>query len=171
MSMDLQKDKVPGASQSGGGPTPPAVQLAAEADAPAIGDWLRFHADGTVELLAGKVEVGQGIRTSLVQAVAEELRLPVERVRSSLGDTALTPYDMGTVGSRTTPVTASRLYKVAASARELFIDLAAGRWGLDRAELVAAEGSVTHSSSGRSVPYHELIEAVEEGRLSARSSS
>ena len=85
----------------GGGPRPPAAQLADEAQA--IGDWLRFHADGTVELLAGKVEVGQGIRTSLVQAVAEELRLPIDRVRSLLGDTALTPYDMGTVGSRTTP--------------------------------------------------------------------
>ncbi|HVF98798.1 MAG TPA: molybdopterin cofactor-binding domain-containing protein, partial [Chloroflexia bacterium] len=168
MSTDLQKDKVPGASQSGGGPAPPALQVAAEADSPAIGDWLRFQTEGTVEVLAGKVEVGQGIRTSLAQAVAEELRLPLEYVRTLLGDTALTPYDMGTVGSRSTPVTADRLRKVAASARELFIDRAARGWKLDRAELVAEGGSVSHPPSGRSVPYFELIDPGEKGRLSAR---
>jgi isoquinoline 1-oxidoreductase len=142
--------------------------VAAEADAPAIGDWLRFRPDGTVEVLAGKVAVGQGIRTSLAQAVAEELRLPLERVRTLLGDTALTPYDMGTVGSRSTPVTAHRLRKVAASARELFAGRAAERWQLDPAGLVVADGSVSHPASGRSVPYYELIEAGERGRLSAR---
>ncbi|HYP18719.1 MAG TPA: molybdopterin cofactor-binding domain-containing protein, partial [Chloroflexia bacterium] len=168
MSIDLQKDKVPGGSQSGGGPTPPAVQVAAESDSPAIGDWLRFRSDGTVELRAGKVEVGQGIRTSLAQAVAEELRLPLEQVRTLLGDTYVTPYDMGTVGSRSTPVTADRLRKVAASARELFIDRAASGWTLDRAELVAEGGRVSHSPSGRSVAYYDLIDPGEEGRLSAR---
>lgn len=164
---DLLKDKVPGASQSGGGPIPPARQVAAEDDAPAIGDWLRFYLDGTVQILAGKVEVGQSIRISLAQAVAEELRLPIERVRTLLGDTALTPYDMGTVGSRTTPITAARLRKAAASARELFITRVEQLWGVDRAGLLVEEGNVSHPASGRSVAYYELIEGAEQGKLSA----
>src|SRR5207249_9628242 len=127
--------KLPGADQSGGGPEGkhPARQLRGQPDAPAIGDWLRFLPDSTVEVLSGKAEMGQGIRTSLAQAVAEELRVPLDRVRMVLGDTALTPFDIGTFGSMTTPVMADRLHKVAASARELLVDRAASRWNINRA--------------------------------------
>src|SRR5205085_9278670 len=97
-----------------------------------IGDWLRFSPDGTVKVLSGKAEVGQGIRTSLAQAVAEEVRLPLERVQMVLAVTARTPFDMGTFGSMTTPHMASRLHKVAASARELLVSRAAQRWGVER---------------------------------------
>ena len=156
MTADVRKP--PGADQSGGGPEDkkPARQLWGEPDAPAIGDWLRFSPDGTVEVLSGKAEVGQGIRTSLAMAVAEEMRLPLDRVRMTLGDTARAPFDMGTFGSLTTPTMAARLHKVAASARKLLIDRAAARWGTDRAELTAEDGSVTHPPSGRSLSYHEL---------------
>ena len=114
---NIQANKLRGSDQSGGGPRRPARQFADEAGATAIGDWLCFCRDGMVEVMSGKAEVGQSIRTSLAQAVAEELRLPFERVRVLLGDTDFTPYDMGTFGSRTTPVMADRLHKVAASAR------------------------------------------------------
>lgn len=156
MTADLEK--LPGADQSGGGfrEWKPARQVMGEPDASLIGDWLRFLPGGTVEVLAGKAEVGQGIRTSLAQAVAEELRLPLERVRTILGDTARTPFDMGTFGSRTTPITASRLHVVAASARELLLGRAAARLGVDRAELAAAGGAVTHNPTGRSLSYFEL---------------
>lgn len=155
MTSDVHKERGTdraAADQSGGG----RRSLAGEPDAPAIGDWLRFHPDGTVEVLAGKAEVGQGIRTSLAQAVAEELRLPLERVRTVLGDTARTPYDMGTFGSRTTPIMADRLHKVAASARELFSKQAASDWGVDPGELVVANGSISHPPTGRSLPYAQI---------------
>src|SRR5438067_7271499 len=154
----MTTNKLPGADQSGDRPEgkQPARQLWGEPDAPAIGDWLRFSPDGTVEILSGKAEMGQGIRTSLAQAVAEELRLPLDRVRLTLGDTARAPFDMGTFGSLTTPTMAARLLKVAASARELLIDRAAARWGTDRAELTAADGTVTHPPTARSPPYHDL---------------
>ena len=54
-------------------------------------------------MFTGKVEVGQDIRTSLTQAVLEELPVPLDRLRLVMGDTALTPFDAGTFGSRTTP--------------------------------------------------------------------
>lgn len=160
-TMDTRN--LPGADQSGGR-TRPIKQMAGEPVAPAIGDWLRFLPDGTVLVLAGKAEVGQGIRTSLAQAVAEELRLPLDRVRTVLGDTALTPFDMGTFGSRTTPHLAPTLRKVAASARELFIDRAASHWGVPREALAAANGAIKHSPSGRSLDYMDLLPELASGQ-------
>jgi nicotinate dehydrogenase subunit B len=135
-------------------PRPPAI----EPDAPLIGDWLQIEADGTVVVFTGKVEVGQQIRTSLAQAVAEELRLPVDAIRLVMADTDRTPYDMGTVGSRTTPIMASRLHQVAAATRDLLCDLAAARLGVDRGELVVADGNVSHPPSGRSCGFGELTQ-------------
>ena len=98
-----------------------------------------------MRVYTGKVEVGQNVRTSLSQGVAEELRLPVEQIDLVMGDTQLTPFDMGTFGSRTTPTMNLQLRKVAASARDLLIDLAAARWQTDRRHLVAADGKVMDS--------------------------
>lgn len=154
MSADIER--IPDAGKSREGSRQPAWQPQDQSGAPSIGDWLRFGPDGTVEVLSGKVEVGQGIRTSLAQAVAEELLLPLERVRITFGDTALTPFDMGTFGSMTTPIMALRLHKIAASARELLVDRAAALWQVNRAKLIVADGRVSHPSTGRSLAYTEL---------------
>ena len=71
-----------------------------------ISAWLHIDADGHVKVFTGKVEVGQNIRTSLAQAVAEELRVPFDSITMVMGDTDLVPWDMGTFGSRTTPTMA-----------------------------------------------------------------
>ncbi len=107
-----------------------------------IGAWLHVGEDGAVTAYTGKVEVGQGIRTSLAQVVAEELRAPMEYVRLVMADTALVPFDSGTAGSQTTPVMAAQLRRVAAAARELLVDLAAREWKEDRGLLEAAAGRV-----------------------------
>jgi isoquinoline 1-oxidoreductase len=129
-----------------------------EPDAPAIGDWLHIERDGTVIVYTGKTEVGQNIRTSLAQAVAEELRLPLTAIRLVMADTARTPYDMGTVGSRSTPIMARRLHIVAASTRELLIDLAAARWDVDRGELYVDNGQIGHQPTSRTIGYGELTQ-------------
>ena len=72
-----------------------------DARPPELAAWLHIGEDGTVTVYTGKVEVGQNIRTSLAQAVAEELRAPIGAVQLVMADTDLTPYDMGTFGSRT----------------------------------------------------------------------
>ncbi len=100
-----------------------------------VGAWLHVGEDGAVTVYTGKVEIGQNIRTSLTQVVAEELHAPVERIRLVMADTALTPYDMGTFGSSTTPQMASQLRRVAAAAREELIGLAAEQAKVDRASL------------------------------------
>lgn len=93
-----------------------------------IGAWIHVDQDGSIVVYTGKVEFGQNIRTSLAQAVAEELHVPISTVRLVMGDTDLTPFDMGTFGSRTTPTMAPQLRKAAAAAREMLIALAAQQW-------------------------------------------
>jgi len=122
-----------------------------------IGAWLHLGEDGTVTVYTGKVEVGQNIRTSLSQAVAEELFVPVGKVQLVMGDTQLTPFDMGTFGSRTTPTMSPQLRKAAASARELLVGLAASQWQVDRKRLIAQDGKITDPETKRSVEYAALV--------------
>jgi isoquinoline 1-oxidoreductase len=121
-----------------------------------ISAWLHIGEDGGVTAFTGKVEVGQNIRTELAQTVADELRVPFESVRMVAGDTALTPFDAGTFGSRTTPTIAPQLRRVAAAARSLLVDAAAKEWNVGSEKLVAGDARVTDPSSGRSLKYAEL---------------
>ena len=123
--------------------------------------WLHIAENGRVTVYTGKVEVGQNIRTSLAQQVAEELRVAATSIELIMGDTALTPYDMGTFGSRTTPTMGPQLRNVSAAARETLIDLAAERWHVDRSWLVAADGGISDRHSRRSVTYGELTQGQE----------
>jgi nicotinate dehydrogenase subunit B len=122
-----------------------------------IDAWLHIGENDRITVYTGKVEVGQNIRTSLTQAVAEELHCPLERIDLIMGDTQLTPFDMGTFGSRTTPTMNLQLRKVAAGARDLLLDMAAAQWRADRQHLVAANGKVTDPKSNRSLDYAELV--------------
>ena len=139
-------------SQESGGARRAGESLPKEIDA-----WLHIGENGNVTVYTGKVEVGQNIRTSLSQAVAEELRVPVARVEMVMGDTQLTPFDMGTFGSRTTPTMNLQLRKVASAARDLLIDLAAKQWKADSQELSAADGKVTDGKNKRSIEYAALV--------------
>ena len=121
-----------------------------------IGAWLHIAADGTVTAYTGKVEVGQDIRTSLTQAVAEELHAPPATIKLVMGDTDLTPFDMGTFGSRTTPDMHGQLRQAAAAARETLLDLAAAHMQVERRTLVAANGTITHPPTGRTLSYGQL---------------
>jgi nicotinate dehydrogenase subunit B len=121
-----------------------------------IGAWLHIAENGTVTAYTGKAEVGQNIRTSLTQAVAEELRAPVSAIKIVMGDTDLTPFDMGTFGSRTTPDMFPQIGRAAAAAREIMLDLGAEQLKVERGTLHAANGKVTHSATNRSLSYGEL---------------
>lgn len=137
--------------ESGGGRRRGGAQLPQE-----IGGWLHIAEGGAVTVYTGKVEVGQDIRTSLAQAVAEELRVPVKAIKMVMGDTDLTPYDAGTFGSQTTPQMNPRLRRAAAAAREMLIDLAAEQFKTDRSALVAADGKIAHPAGKKSIGYGQL---------------
>jgi isoquinoline 1-oxidoreductase len=127
-----------------------------DARPPELAAWMHIGEDGAISVYTGKVEMGQNIRTSLAQAVAEELRAPISAVQLVMADTDLTPYDMGTFGSRTIPLMAPQMRKVGAAAREALIDLAASKWKLDRASVTLAGGKVKNNLSGESVGFGEL---------------
>ena len=123
----------------------------------------RFHlgVDGVVTVFTSKVEVGQGSRTQITQAAAEELRLPVERIRLVMADTLRCPDDGGTAGSRTTPSPVPRVRNAAAAIREVLAGLAAARLGVDRTELLVQDG-VYRSAAGKRV---ELSDLAADGEL------
>jgi nicotinate dehydrogenase subunit B len=121
-----------------------------------ITSWLHIGEDGGVTAFTGKVEIGQNIRTSLAQSVADELRVPFESVRMVMGDTALTPFDMGTFGSRSTPYMTPQLRSAAWAARELLVAEASKEWSVPATGLVAGNAKVTDPASGRSLSYAAL---------------
>ncbi len=121
-----------------------------------LGAWLHVAEDSAVTVYTGKVEVGQNIRTSLTQVVAEEMRLPVGRISLVMADTARVPYDFGTAGSRTTPDMAARLRRVAAAARELLLDLAADEAKVNRAALSVENGKVVGWDAKVSFDFGQL---------------
>ena len=102
----------------------------------------RFHLgkDGVVTVLTSKVEVGQGARTQITQAAAEEFGLSVDRIRLIMADTQQCPDDGGTAGSRTTPSTVPRVRNAAAAAREVLANQAAERLGVKRSQLAINDG-------------------------------
>jgi len=126
-----------------------------------IGAWLHIGEDGLVSVFTGKVEVGQNIRTSLTQAVAEELFVPLAQIKLIMGDTLLTPFDMGTFGSRTTPTMNLQLRKASAAAVDMLKDLAAQTWNVPREQLTATNGRISDPLSKNVATYGDLLKGRE----------
>jgi len=121
-----------------------------------VGAWIHIGEDGKVTVYTGKVEVGQNIRTSLSQIVAEELMVPLSSVTMIMGDTDLVPYDAGTFGSRTTPQMGTQLRKAAATAREALVEMAAKNWNTPATSLKAEKGMILHNAANKKIGYGEL---------------
>ncbi|MGH9452996.1 MAG: molybdopterin cofactor-binding domain-containing protein [Terriglobia bacterium] len=122
-----------------------------------ISSWLHIGESGKVTVFTGKVEVGQNIRTSLTQAVAEELKVVPANIQMVMGDTSRTPFDMGTFGSRTTPTMNPQLRRAASAARDVLLAMAAKRFNVDSTHLVAADGKITNPATHQSIGYGELL--------------
>ena len=127
----------------------------------------RIHlgTDGSITVMAGKVEAGQGARAELLQAAAEELRVPVSRVRMMLADTDMVPDDGMTAGSGTTPRTVPAVRRGAATARNLLIAFACGQWTVEHAAVEVRDGRVVHRGSNRSFDYADLAKSDETAKL------
>lgn len=117
---------------------------------------LHIGEDGTITVMTGKVELGQGARTEISQAAAEELRIGLDQIRLIMADTDLVPDDGVTAGSRTTPGTIPQVRRGAAAAREVLTELAAEQWQVEAASLTVADGAVLHVPSQRRLTYAEL---------------
>lgn len=122
-----------------------------------INAYLHIAEDGKVTLYSGKIEMGQGVMTSLAQMAAEELDVDLDVVQVVMGDTASCPWDAGTWGSMTTRFFGPAVRAAAAQARLVLTDLAAQRLGAPRAALAVEHGVVyVKANRSRRVTYGEL---------------
>ncbi|MBV9968372.1 MAG: molybdopterin-dependent oxidoreductase, partial [Xanthobacteraceae bacterium] len=117
--------------------------------------WIRIHADGAATVCTGKVELGQGLTTALAQIAAEELELPLSRISLISGDTEKTPNEGVTSGSQSIEYGGVALRLAGAQVREILLDLAAKRLGVDATKLSVADG-VIGTPDGRQVSYGEI---------------
>jgi CO/xanthine dehydrogenase Mo-binding subunit len=125
--------------------------------------WIRINADGSATVFTGKVELGQGILTALHQIAAEELDLPLARIKMISGDTGQTPNEGQTAGSQSVENSGTALRMAGAEVRGMLLDLAAKRLGLAADQLTATDGVVA-SSDGRKVGYGELVASLDLNR-------
>jgi len=121
--------------------------------------------DGSITVMVGKVEAGQGARAELTQAAAEELRVPANRVQLLMADTSLVPNDGITAGSGSSPRTVPEVRKGAAAARELLRDFASQKWGVESSSCEVRDGKAFHISSKRSLTYADLAGDEEASKL------
>ena len=119
--------------------------------------FLRIAEDGTVSCFTGKIEMGQGIITSLAQMMADELNVPLAKMKMVMGDTDLCPWDQGTWGSLSTRVFGPFMRAAAAEARGVLLELAAVKLGVPVSQLEVSEGIITDTkNAGNAVSYAEL---------------
>jgi len=141
---------------------PPAfAQAAAGAKTVAAGEvdaFLAIAEDGVVSVYTGKVDLGTGVNTALSQIAAEELDVPLERVRLISGDTALTPDQGPTWGSLSVQVGGAQIRQAAATARRALLELAARRLGAAPGDLEVRYGVVrVQADPTKNVSYSELV--------------
>jgi isoquinoline 1-oxidoreductase len=119
--------------------------------------YLRIGEDGRVSCFTGKIEMGQGIITSLAQMLAEELDVPLSSVDMVMGDTELCPWDMGTFGSRSIKFFGPPLREAAAEARAVLIQLASEHLRLPEEALKVKDGFIIDKNNpDNQVPYARL---------------
>jgi nicotinate dehydrogenase subunit B len=119
--------------------------------------FLRIGIDGKVTIFTGKIEMGQGVITSLAQMAAEELNTPFSSIEMVMGDTELCPWDQGTWGSMTTRFFGPMLREAAAEAKAVLLELAAEYLLVPPDRLIAKDGSIwDKAQSGHRVSYGQL---------------
>jgi isoquinoline 1-oxidoreductase len=123
-----------------------------------INAFLKIGEDGKVTGFTGKIEMGQGVITSLSQMLADELDVPLESVDLIMGDTDLCPWDMGTFGSMTTRFFGPPFRAAAAEAKAILIELASEKWSVPKGQLQTEKGYVIYNGGRKKISYAELTE-------------
>ncbi|MGZ4353385.1 MAG: molybdopterin cofactor-binding domain-containing protein [Gaiellaceae bacterium] len=130
-------------------------QIVGPPDASAVDSYIEVNADNTVTLKIGKVELGQGSPTGLIQIAAEELDMDMSQFHLVRHDTNVTPQQGATVGSASIARGGVQVRQAAAAARQALLGIAAAKLGVPAAQLSVAKGVV--SGGGKSATYGELI--------------
>jgi hypothetical protein len=132
-----------------GPPVPPMIK-----DNPQLDAWVRVAPDGTVTVMTGRVELGQGILTAMRQVAADELDVAPERLKLISGDTAQTPDEGITAGSMAVKFGSTALALACADARATLIDVAAKAWGVEP-QAIKVQDAVMSGPGGQRMGYGE----------------
>jgi nicotinate dehydrogenase subunit B len=143
------------AEGQGGQPAPLPGSLK---QTPYLDSWIRIAADGRVTVLTGKAELGQGMKTALLQIAAEELDVPFENTSLITADTGQTANEGFTAGSRTMHDSGTAIQNAAAQARVLLLIQAGQQLGVPVDQLKTEAGAVI-APDGRRHSYGELVSA------------
>src|SRR5512147_61051 len=128
--------------------------------------YLKIGEDGRVTVFSGKIEMGQGVVTSLAQMAADELGVTLESIDMILGDTDLCPTDMGTFGSMSTRFFGPALRAAAAEAKAVLVDLGAKQLNVPAQELGVEKGVVfVKADTNRKVAFAKLAAGQKIARL------
>jgi nicotinate dehydrogenase subunit B len=121
--------------------------------------YLKIGEDGRVSLFCSKIEMGQGIITSMAQMLAEELDVSLESIDMVMGDTMYCPWDSGTTGSRSTKFFGPPVRKAGAEARAVLLQMASEQLNISPERLVVKNGVVSDKmNAANKVNYAELVE-------------
>src|SRR6266566_2464186 len=124
--------------------------------AKSVGARIHLGKDGSITVLVGKVEAGQGARAELTQAAAEELRVGPDKLLLIMADTDAVPDDGITAGSGSTPRTVPAVRQASAAARQLLIDFAAKQWQVDANTCEVREGQAICVPIKQTISYADL---------------
>jgi xanthine dehydrogenase YagR molybdenum-binding subunit len=126
--------------------------------------WIRIGADAHIQVVTAMQDIGTGTRTAMAQIAAEELGIPLENVRVSLGDSARGPYAAISAGSSTVPSMGPAVRSAAADAKRQLIEIAAQRFHLEERVLDIKDGQIV-SADGGSWPLEEITSLLESGQI------
>ena len=130
--------------------------------------WLRIDPNGTVTILTGKIELGQGIGTALTQIAADELDVDLKRIDIVYGDTARTPNEGQTAGSLSVEQSGTALRFACAEARGILLAAAAAKLGVPVADLAVSDGTITAPSGARTAYWELSADSHLDGEATAK---
>jgi nicotinate dehydrogenase subunit B len=146
------------AAQQGGGEAPgSSTPLPGDlSKAPFLDSWIRIDADGRITVFTGKAELGQGIKTALLQIAAEELDASLDQLTIVTADTSRTPDEQYTAGSHSVQDSGTAIMHAAAQVRQVLVSEAATRTGLP-ADQLRTENAAVIAADGRRLGYGALV--------------
>jgi CO/xanthine dehydrogenase Mo-binding subunit len=128
---------------------------------PLLDSWIRVDGEGKIVVFTGKAELGQGIKTALVQVAADELDVPAARITLITADTARTPNEGVTAGSHSMQDSGTAILNAAANVRGLLTSAAAGRWNLAASKITTTGEGAVRAPDGRTLSYGDLAASLD----------
>jgi nicotinate dehydrogenase subunit B len=135
--------------------TPPSLPGSLK-QSPFLDSWIRINADGTITVFTGKAELGQGIKTAILQVAAEQLDADLSQLTLITADTALTADEGYTAGSHSMQDSGTAIMHAAAQVRQLLIAEAANRAGVPPEQMKVADATIV-APDGRRFNYAGLV--------------